>query len=499
MIRSTSRRSIIVRELSIAAAVAFVGLIFLFIIYGGLESSSLTKFQVAVGMIPSMITIMIWRNYIYNRMHPQQHKHHKNHDSHNNNIDDDGQPYEEIKEHRVIQQMFPYLYPLSCILLFYGNMMLPMQVMFSSKLLDPKTGDPYQFNIVCALCYGFVFTMIGLNMLLDTIIFITRKIVEWTNNIISQQIIHRHHHVLLWNSNMMRRQEQFRRFRAPLMFLLSIKIVLGGALIAKEDPIVVQITVPISSQLLPNSLDNFRIIHLSDVHIGVTVGRSRVKKIVDIVNDLCSGNDDKCDLIAITGDLIDGEPSGLTKAIEPLVELCHDDDDNAVAKVFVPGNHEHIHHNIDHVVTVLSTMGIESLINNSIRLPRNAATENQLVLVGLDDLSSRQSRGKEWKAFEGIDSEKDAIILLAHQPNHLKVAERYGVDLMLSGHTHAGQFFPGTVGAWLFNSRYSGYYPPRRASKPAVYVSAGTLWWGPPIRLTTRHHEITDIRLVRSQ
>jgi len=219
------------------------------------------------------------------------------------------------------------------------------------------------------------------------------------------------------------------------MFLLSIKIVLSGALIAKEDPIVVQITVPISSQLLPNSLDNFRIIHLSDVHIGVTVGRSRVKKIVDIVNDLCSGNDDKCDLIAITGDLIDGEPSGLTKAIEPLAELCHDDDDNAVAKVFVPGNHEHIHHNVDHVVTVLSTMGIESLINNSIRLPRNAATENQLVLVGLDDLSSRQSRGKEWKAFEGIDSEKDAIILLAHQPNHLNVAERYGVDLMLSGHT----------------------------------------------------------------
>ncbi len=63
----------------------------------------------------------------------------------------------------------------------------------------------------------------------------------------------------------------------------------------------------------------------------------------------------------------------------------------------------------------------------------------------------------------------------------------------------AGQFFPGTVGAWLFNSRYSGYYPPHRAGKPAVYVSAGTLWWGPPIRLTTRHHEITDIRLVRSQ
>ena len=119
-------------------------------------------------------------------------------------------------------------------------------------------------------------------------------------------------------------------------------------------------------------------------------------------------------------------------------------------------------------------------------------------MVGLDDLSSRQNRGKEQEAFDGIKPESDTVILLAHQPNHLRVAETNGVDLMLSGHTHAGQFFPGTIGAWMFNSRYSGYYPSHRG-KTAVYVSAGTLFWGPPIRFSTRHHEITDIRLVRSQ
>lgn len=224
----------------------------------------------------------------------------------------------------------------------------------------------------------------------------------------------------------------------------------------------------------------------------MTIGLTRVKKVVDIVNDLCSGNDDKCEIIALTGDLIDAEPYSVMKAIEPLEDLCLDE---SVPKVFVPGNHEHLHFNVDHVVTVLSKIGIESLINDNICLPRDEATENQLVVVGLDDLSSRRYQGKEQKAFHGIDSAKVAIILLAHQPNHLKVAERYGVDLMLSGHTHVGQFFPGNIAAWLTNSRFSGYYP---RGKTAVYVNAGTLWWGPPIRFTSRHHEITNIRLVRS-
>ena len=123
----------------------------------------------------------------------------------------------------------------------------------------------------------------------------------------------------------------------------------------------------------------------------------------------------------------------------------------------------------------------------------------QLVVVGLDDYSSRKSSGKEQDdAFDGTEPGKDTVILLAHQPNHLKVANQHGVDLMLSGHTHAGQFFPGTLGAWLLNAKYSGYYPSSEKG-PEVYVSAGTHWWGPPVRFTTRHHEIADIRLVRSE
>mmetsp|Transcript_17164 Transcript_17164/g.28175 ORF Transcript_17164/g.28175 Transcript_17164/m.28175 type:complete len:469 (+) Transcript_17164:43-1449(+) len=454
----------IAHEIILAACVTFANLIILFIIYDGrhyLELPS-SPIQTSIVIIAMMVAVLIWRHYIYNRMHNECEDRHGRKE-HNNDT--------------FMHMLFPYWYRISCGLMFLGNCLLPMQFLFSNNLLDSGTGDPYRFNLLCAICYGFVFTMIGLNILADSTVFMTKKIVGWTQ--------YQHLRVLFssrrWNN-----------LRAPLVFSLSAKIVLSGALIAKQDPVVVQITVPISH--LPHSLENFRIIQLSDVHIGVTVGRTRVKKVVDIVNDLCSGSDDKCDLIALTGDIIDGEPPGLMKAIEPLANLCPNEN---VPKLFVPGNHEHLHFIVDHVVTVLSKVGIDSLVNDNIRLPMDEARNNQLVVVGFDDLSSRQYKDKEKQAFDGIDAEKDVTVLLAHQPNHLKVAESYGVDLMLSGHTHAGQFFPGTIGAWLFNSRFSGYYPSR--GKTAIYVSAGTLWWGPPVRFSTRHHEITDIRLVRSQ
>jgi predicted MPP superfamily phosphohydrolase len=451
----------ILRDVTLAACVALTTLLFLFIIYDGRRNLELppSPVKIGIGMVPQMATVLIWRNYIYNRLH----------------WDDD--PHGKEHNRAVMSLFYPYWYKISCAIMFLGNCMLPMQFLFSSNLLDPQTGDPYQFNVICAICYGFVFTMIGLNILLDVAIFIAKKVVEWTR--VSQQL-----HIICLT-------RRFHRFRSPLTFLLSAKIVLGGALIATEDPVVVKITVPISK--LSESLDGFRIIQLSDLHIGVTVGRTKVKKVVDIVNDLCIGSDDACGLIALTGDIIDGEPYGLTKAIEPLAELSFGEN---VPKVFVTGNHEHLHFKVDHVLTTMSDMGIVSLMNDNIRLPRGKGREEQLVLVGLEDLSRRSQR-KEQQAFDGVDSENSPIILLAHQPNHLRLAERRGVDLMLSGHTHCGQFFPGTIGAWLFNSRFSGYYPRRR--KTAVYVSAGTLWWGPPVRFTTRHHEITDIRLVRSR
>mmetsp|Transcript_28578 Transcript_28578/g.60315 ORF Transcript_28578/g.60315 Transcript_28578/m.60315 type:complete len:417 (+) Transcript_28578:241-1491(+) len=414
-----------------------------------------------------MIFILIWRNYIYNRLYYRS------------------QPAreEEKEDHDNIfmqQLVSPHWYNASSIIVVFGNCLLPIQILFGDHQLNPDTGDPYLFGMFCALCHAFIGALFLLNILIDGCIFIVRKILEWGK---MQQF-----QVL-----MMQLGKKTHRLRAPVTFLLSAKIVLGGAMIAMEDPVVVKITVPIRQ--LPESLDNFRIIQLSDLHIGVSVGRSRVERAVKIVNGLCSEpkNGSKCDLVALTGDVIDGEPYHLMAAIEPFRHLVPG---KSTSKLFVAGNHEHIHQNVDHVIEVLSDLGIDSIVNESIRLPKKNPRKKQLVVVGFDDLSSRQSRGKEQHSlFDGTEPGKDTIVLLAHQPNHLKVAQRHGVDLMLSGHTHAGQFFPGTLGAWLLNAKFSGYYP---SEETAVYVSAGTHWWGPPVRYTTRHHEITDIRLIKS-
>jgi len=451
----------VAREVLFSASVAMSTLVFLILFHERLNNIHIpTLRQFSIGLIPQMVFVQIWRHYIYYRL---DHKLDPSHDRERNCY--------------FSHQLVPYWYAASCVILAFGNCLIPLQFIFGDHQLQPDTGDPYPFGIFCAVCHAFVASLLGLNLIIDTISFGMRKSAEWGNN-----TSHRFQAIML---DIDRKTSQF---RAPLTFLLSAKIVLGGLLIASEDPIVVHVTVPIRQ--LPESLDGFRIIQLSDLHVGVSVGRTRVERVVKIVNELCSQTKDnnKCDLVALTGDIIDGEPYQLIKGIEPLKKLVTD-----IPKLFVTGNHEHIHQNVDHSLEVLSEMGIDCIVNDNIRLPKGKSGQ-KLVIVGLTDFSVGKNRGWEQRAFEGTKPNQDTIILLAHQPNHLRVARQNGVDLMLSGHTHAGQFFPGTIGAWLFNSKYSGYYP---SKETAVYVSAGTHWWGPPVRFTTRHHEITDITLIK--
>ena len=194
--------------------------------------------------------------------------------------------------------------------------------------------------------------------------------------------------------------------RIPVTFLLTAKIVLGGISIACENPIVNKVNISLSR--LP--MQQFRIIQLSDLHVGISVGKSRVEKTVQIVNDLCDynkyGKDNACDLIVLTGDLIDGDPRHLIKGLKPLQKLGS----SKIPKIFVPGNHEHLHYNVDDVVKVLSEIGITSLVNDNTRLPKGKSRKNQLIVVGLDDISCRKSRGKTEEAFDDTIPGKDTII-----------------------------------------------------------------------------------------
>ena len=84
-------------------------------------------------------------------------------------------------------------------------------------------------------------------------------------------------------------------------------------------------------------------------------------------------------------------------------------------------------------------------------------------------------------------------LLLAHNPKIAPLAEQAGFDLQLSGHTHAGQFFPWTFVIHLVHGPHAAGLS--RRGRLWVYVSAGTGTWGPPVRLGTRP-ELTLLRLV---
>ena len=253
--RSTT--AFVAHEVMLSASMAMATLVVLFIVYDGIYNLHLpSPRQLAIGVIPQMAFVSIWRHYIYDRLH-----HPKTH------------PREREPDNHFLHQLLPYWYAASCVVLAFGNCLLPLQFVFGDDQLRPETGDPYPLGMACAICHAFVDVLLGLNLMIDAANWTGKKIARWTN-------------IPWFGAAMLNVDRRIRQFRAPVTFLLSAKIVLGGVMIASEDPVVVNVTVPIRQ--LPESLDGFRIIQVSDLHVGVSVGRARVERAVKIVNDLCT-------------------------------------------------------------------------------------------------------------------------------------------------------------------------------------------------------------------
>ena len=232
---------------------------------------------------------------------------------------------------------------------------------------------------------------------------------------------------------------------------------------------------------LPRAQDGFRIVQLTDIHVGPTIGRTFIEEIVARANALAP------DLIAITGDLVDGTVSQLARAIEPLAKL------RAPHGVFfVTGNHEYFS-NAEAWMSEINRLGIRVLRNE--RVPIGNGTVG-FDLAGVDDrsavhyggLSPQEALGQ---ALHGRDPGRE-LVLLAHQPRTLLDAEPFGVGLQLSGHTHGGQMWPFNFVVALQQPFVAGLH---RRGGAQIYVSRGTGYWGPPMRLGAPA-EITEIRLT---
>jgi len=262
----------------------------------------------------------------------------------------------------------------------------------------------------------------------------------------------------------------------PVIALMAVG---AGALAAFRGPYVRRVDIPVEA--LAPDLDGFRIVQISDLHAGPTMRLAYVQRVVDMTKELAP------DLIALTGDMVDGSVSRLASRVAPLKELASGD-----RAFFVLGNHDY-YSGAAPWTAHFEAMGFRVLRNAHVTIARGAA---RLLVGGVIDfaarMSDRDARPRPDLATDG-GSRPAFRLLLAHNPKIAPLSEQAGFDLQLSGHTHAGQFFPWTfVIHWVHGPHAAGL---SRRGRLWVYVSAGTGTWGPPVRLGTRP-ELTLLRLV---
>lgn len=248
----------------------------------------------------------------------------------------------------------------------------------------------------------------------------------------------------------------------------------------RGKPSIVHVTVPIAG--LPAALEGFTIAQISDVHVGPTIKRGFIETIVSEVNQL------EADIVAVTGDIVDGAVEELRHHTAPFADLR-----SRHGVFFVTGNHEYYSGALPWMAE-MKRLGMR-VLENAHHVIEKAG--EQLVVAGVTDISAHQMlpehRSDPHKAIAGAPT--NAIkVLLAHQPRSAYKAQQAGFHLQLSGHTHGGQFFPGTILVHLVQPFVAGLH---KLEEMWVYTNRGTGYWGPPIR-HGEGGEITKLTLTKA-
>lgn len=225
--------------------------------------------------------------------------------------------------------------------------------------------------------------------------------------------------------------------------------------------------VPLKLARLPKALEGFTLVQLSDVHIGPVLQRRFLDELVDRANSA------KPDLVAITGDLVDGTPQYIGSAVEAITRLR-----SRYGTYFVTGNHDY-YSGAPEWIALLQGWGVNVLRNRRVEV---GDVGGSFDLIGVDDWGGRgMSRDYDLDAAIAGRDPSRASVLLAHQPSNFDVVADHGLDLQLSGHTHGGQTFPATGVAWLIWGERSAGLSKTKDSQ--LFVSRGCGFVGPPSRL----------------
>ncbi len=220
---------------------------------------------------------------------------------------------------------------------------------------------------------------------------------------------------------------------------------------------------------IPVKLDNLQtpltIVHLTDIHLGVFLQKDFLQDIVTLTNK------QHPDLVVITGDIIDMPPEKIGDTLDPLQQL-----ETRYGVFCVPGNHEY-YYGVAGILDKLAGLGVTILGNRS----KQIAGIN---IAGVYDLAALRLKRGPFPDLEAALDKRVAdlpTVLLAHQPKFIQyVAPHHRIDLMVSGHTHAGQIFPFSLLVLIDQPYLHGLY--RHDAVTQLYVSSGAGFWGPPIR-----------------
>ncbi len=217
----------------------------------------------------------------------------------------------------------------------------------------------------------------------------------------------------------------------------------------------------------------------SDIHLGNVVGRKHIRRLVNRVNAM------NPDLILLPGDVIDDsiEPFLRNRMSDLLGQL------KAKHGIYaVLGNHEYYGGHVEQYIDEMKKIGIRVLRDETVEI------DGALYVAGRKDKTAETAdpsgRLEAAELLTSLNLNKP-IIMMDHQPTKFAQAAEAGADILLSGHTHRGQFFPNH----LFTKRLFeldwGYM---RKGLMHVVVSSGFGTWGPPIRIGSRS-EIIQLRI----
>jgi len=270
------------------------------------------------------------------------------------------------------------------------------------------------------------------------------------------------------------RRSVFEQVLAGAVLAVGATVTGVGIAGALGEPRVLRRTIAIRD--LPDEAVGTRIALISDLHVGSLTKRDDCRRIVDLVNAA------QPDIVCLAGDFSDGDAGDLGVDLEPLAGLR-----STAGTYFVTGNHE-FYFDVDSWLDFFPTVGVRVLANENV-------TVRGLLLAGTHDIQGEsEGRGPDLdRALTGRADGQPAI-LLSHNPVVLDDAIARDVDLVLSGHTHGGQFVPGVWFVGATTRTLSGHYT---FGGTQVFVTNGCRFWGPVARLGAPM-DITILELVRA-